>query len=149
MSALPADLTPSQDERILGALAHIGVLIPAVGVVIPILVWITQKERTRFAAFQALQAIAYQLLLIIAALLGMGCYFLSFLVAFGFIQSAGSSTSWVSMLPFFIPFCVLGGLGLVWIASILYALIGALLTFQGKDFRYLLLGAWVHRFLQQ
>ncbi|MCX7977259.1 MAG: DUF4870 domain-containing protein, partial [Bellilinea sp.] len=53
----------SSDERWLAALAHAGILIPTLGFAVPLIVWITQREKSAFLRFQALQALTYQLLL--------------------------------------------------------------------------------------
>jgi uncharacterized Tic20 family protein len=67
----------NQDERIMAALAHGSILLPMTGVIAPIVIWITQREKSRYVAFQSLQALLFQLILIVAWVLGMGCYMLS------------------------------------------------------------------------
>jgi uncharacterized Tic20 family protein len=73
-----ASITPTQDERVMAALAHISALLPMMGVVAPIIIWVTQKGKSKFVAFQSLQALAYQLSMILAWFVGMGCYMFSF-----------------------------------------------------------------------
>jgi uncharacterized Tic20 family protein len=53
-----------QDERILAALAHGAILLPIYGIIIPTIIWITQKEKTRYVSFQSLQALAFHLTLL-------------------------------------------------------------------------------------
>jgi uncharacterized Tic20 family protein len=60
-----ASTRPTQDDRIMAALSHITVILPFFGVVAPIIIWVTQKEKSQYVAFQALQALAYQLSLIV------------------------------------------------------------------------------------
>jgi uncharacterized protein len=143
---------PSQDERVMAALAHVSALLPLMGVVAPIVVWATQKDKSRFVAFQALQAVVYQLSMVLAWFLGMGCYVLSFFSLFAFIPFAGSETSQTLpplFLPtFFIPFVVMGLMLIGGLAFVVYGLIAAILVFQGKPFRYILIGRWVERFIQ-
>lgn len=140
---------PSPDERIAGALAHIGALIPAIGLLIPVLIWITQKDRSHFAGFQALQAAAYQLLLLLASFLGWGCYVGSFLLSFVLLALTKNSLGWAANLPFFIPFSILLVMGVGWLVFIIYATLAAILTFRGRDFRYLVVGSLVDGFLQK
>ena len=52
---------PSQDERIMAGLAHISAILPMMGMVAPIVIWVTQKDKSKFVSFQALQAVSYQL----------------------------------------------------------------------------------------
>ena len=83
-------LTPSQDERVMAALAQISVLVPFLGVIAPIVIWVTQKDKSRYVAFQSLQAVAFQLTLVFAWFVGMGCYMCSFFSIFLTIPLASS-----------------------------------------------------------
>ena len=51
----------SHDERILAAVSHAAALFPGFGFVVPLAIWITQREWSRFVKFHALQALFYQL----------------------------------------------------------------------------------------
>jgi uncharacterized Tic20 family protein len=69
----------------MAALAHIAAIVPFMGVIAPIIIWATQKDKSEYVAFQSLQAVAYQLVMILAWFVGMGCYMLSsFLWSWGF-----------------------------------------------------------------
>lgn len=141
---------PTHDERVMAALAHISIIIPLMGAVLPGVIWVTQKEKSRYVAFQALQALALQLAVVVGWIAGMGCYTLSFFGIFLTIPFNGGSGN-VSPGEFlvFLPFGILGLLALAWVAVLIYAIAGAVLTLQGKDFRYALLGERVERFMQQ
>ncbi len=146
-SALPSPLS-SQDERIIAALAHISILLPMIGVIAPIVIWVTQKERSRFVAFQALQAIAFQLLLILIWFGGMACYMGSIFLtifSFGILNSSSGGPG----LAFFLPFALFLGMFVFLGVFVIYGIIAAILTFQGKDFRYALIGRWVERYTQR
>ena len=145
-------LTPTQDDRIMAALAHIGALLPMMGLVAPIVVWVTQKDKSKFVHFQALQALIFQLTMVLLYFLSMGCYMLSFFGMFftiPFTESAGSSAEPdpLFFVSFFIPFVVMGVMTLGGLVFIIYGIIAAIMTGQGKDFRYLLVGKWTERFL--
>jgi uncharacterized protein len=143
--------TPTQDERLLAALSHISAFLPTVGIVAPIIIWATQKDKSRFVYFQSLQAIVYHITMIICFFLGMGCYMLSFFGNFLSIFSAASSetTSPIFMAGFLVPFIVFGLIFLGGFAFIAYAVIAAVMTFQGRNFRYLLIGSLVDKFLNK
>ena len=133
---------PSQNDKIMAALAHISAILPFMGVIAPIIIWATQKDKSEYVAFQALQAVAYQLLMILAWFIGMGCYMLSFFTMFLGIPFAGSSSGDIdpSVAPLFalgfvIPFIIFGAIMIVGALFILYGLFGAIQVFQGKDFR--------------
>jgi len=145
----PESTLPSQDERIMGALPHISVLIPYIGVIVPILIWVTQKDKSRFVYLQALQAAAYQLALFVATLLGWGCYILSFVLLIPTIALIQPSSEWPVLAVTFIPFCVLGLIGLGWLLFLIYGIVAAIQVFQGKDFRYIVIGDQVERFMRK
>jgi uncharacterized Tic20 family protein len=149
---------PTPDERILAALAHITILVPLMGVIAPILIWVTQKDKSRYVGFQALQAVVFQLLLVLTWFLGMGCYMASFFISFigmaGFGAGNPSSTPTSSPGEVFgvvwvlIPFLVFGLMILAGLAFVIYGIIAAIQALRGTPFRYALIGDRVERFLQ-
>ena len=60
---------PTQDERLMAALAWI------MGAPVASIIWLTQRKRSRFVAFQALQSILFDLAII-------GAFFLNFAISF-------------------------------------------------------------------
>lgn len=143
-------LTPTQDERVMAALSHISTLLPMVGVIAPIVIWITQKDKSKYVAFQALQALAYQLTMILAWFIGMGCYMFSFFGTFFTIPFSDSSQSASPLfaLGFIIPFLVFGAIFIGGFFFIIYGIVGAVMAFQGKPFRYIIIGNRIERFMQ-
>ena len=166
MSDQPQALS-RQDERMFAALSHITILLPFMGILGPVLIWATQKEKSEYVKFQALQALFYQLSLILIGLIGWICYFLSFFLSFGGmflsmfsipLAAAGGDTEspllmiilfLVSMLPVAIPFMVLGLLLLLGVIFVVYGVVGAINAMQGKDFVYLFIGKRVMAFLAE
>jgi hypothetical protein len=105
-------------------------------------------------AFQALQALTYQLGMVAAWIIGMGCYMCSFIGTFATIFSMPSSGSSQSnnpllILPFMIPFFVFGAIFIGGFIFMVYGVIGAIMAFQGKPFRYFIIGNRVERFMEQ
>ncbi|RPJ37755.1 MAG: hypothetical protein EHM21_17795, partial [Chloroflexi bacterium] len=49
------------ENRLLAALAHGAVITQGLGLLAGVIVYVTQREKSRWAAFQALQAAVYQL----------------------------------------------------------------------------------------
>lgn len=145
--------TPTPDERLMSALAHISVLLPLMGVIAPIVIYITQKEKSKYIAFQSLQAMAYQFLIIIGWFLSWGCYMCSFFGIFGGMMLAAATESTlpgeaVAFITGISPLLVLGAIMLVGFAFIIYGVVGAVMVFQGKPFRYIILADRVERFMQ-
>jgi uncharacterized Tic20 family protein len=148
-SSIPtASVPPSQDERIMAALSHAAIILSLLGLVVPVVMWVTQKDKSRYVAFQALQAIALQLIRLVGFFIGMGCY-MATIFSTVFMQAA-SSSSRTSGFPtaMLIPFATLGVLGVFGLFFFLYAIVGAVMTLQGKDFRYFLIGDWVEQFMK-
>lgn len=143
--------TPNQNDKIMAALSHISALLPMIGLVIPIVIWVTQKEKSKYVAFQALQAAAYQLTMVFAYFVAMGCYMISFFFTFFTIPFASEnvdpSTSPLFMIGFIFPFLIFGFIFIGGGFFILYAIIAAVFNIQGKDFKYLVIGNSVQRFL--
>jgi uncharacterized Tic20 family protein len=153
----------TQDERILAALAHASVILPFWGLIGAIVIWATQREKSRFVSFQALQGVVYQLSLILLGFVGGACYMCSFLGMFltmpvGIFAAEGMSDpnaaeGVVAMLVTFIttlfPFCLMGLFALIGAALVIYGLYGAVRVLQGHNFRYALIGARLDQYLNQ
>jgi uncharacterized Tic20 family protein len=138
---------PTQNDRIMAALAHVTAILPMMGIIAPIVIWATQKEKSEYVAFQALQAIVFQLTMVLAWFAGMALYMGSFFATFLGMAFAGSSKS----IPifFFVPFAVMGCMMLGTLVFIVYGLIGAAMVLQGKDFRYIVIGDQLKKYLKQ
>lgn len=150
----------TQEDKILAALAHSMVILPVIGLLAPILIWATQKERSSFVGFQTLQAAAYQFLEVLGYLLCMGCYMFStfgmmFLASFLRFAAEGEGPAAeafpvVPLVIFSLAPSAIFALGLlIWLAFMGYGLYGAWATLQGREFRYILIGSRVERYLAQ
>ena len=143
---------PNQNDRIMAALAHVTVILPLMGIIAPIVIWVTQKDKSEYVAFQALQAIVYQLTMILAWFIGMACYMLSFFGMFFTIPFAESNASAApspfEMVSFFFPFLIFGAIFLGGILFMIYGIAAGIMTIQGKDFRYIFIGKRLERYLQ-
>lgn len=145
---------PTQDERITAALAHIGIVLPLTGLLLPIFIWLTQKEKSAFVRFQALQALAWHLALLGCYFLGFGCYICSFFATFVLIAVLGATTtshgaesSPLVGIPILLPFLVIMFLFAMSFIVIISGIVGAVLALQGKDFRFPIIGRQVEKFL--
>jgi uncharacterized Tic20 family protein len=147
-----------KDEWTVAAMAHAAILItvalgPAggigllVGPVSVLAIYLAYRSRSSFISRHALQALAYQALVSVAlallsvlGLAGIGAAWgWSDFLSKGVLASSGRMTA----LPF--TLIVVGALvscGLSWLAYGLYA---ALQVYQGRDYRYWLLGDWLAR----
>lgn len=138
---------PSQEERIMAALAHGSILMFGMGIVGAIVLWVTQKEKSRYVAFQAIQAVAYHLAGLAIFLVGMGCwlalYFVSFIPLMTTPEESGGAALWIFLVTTFLMLVPLAQMGL-WIVGGWWA---AARTLQGKEFRYVLIGRYLEGWL--
>jgi uncharacterized Tic20 family protein len=126
-------LSPS-DERTWAMLAHLSVLLNLVtgflGPVAALVIYLVYKDRSRYVAYQALQAFVFQLV----AWVGGGV-----LVGAAWALSGILSAILIGLLC--MPFaCLLSFLPL---GALVYGVIGGIQCSQGQDFRYWLVGDWV------
>jgi uncharacterized Tic20 family protein len=171
-SASVADVS-SQDDKIMAALGHATIIWPVMGIVAPLVIWATQRQKSRFVAFQALQAAVYHMTLILAGLACGVCFLCSYVgmivgaIAMPFsaaLTMPGAGTSGEELPPeAWIPI-LLGVLGMivaylaifgllflglaVWAAYVGYGLYGAVANLRGKEFRYVILGSRLERYLE-
>jgi uncharacterized Tic20 family protein len=133
----------TQEERLLAALAHVAIVAGAIAPIAGIVIYLTQKEKSAYAAGQALQAAVYQLLGLLVIIVAWSCwgffYALSFIPIIANIdqyQDAPPPIFWVGLGSMIIPFIAMGLWGL-------YGLYGGLRAWQGADFRYAVVGRLV------
>jgi len=130
-SAMP--LSPS-DERTWAMLAHLSVLANLatgfLGPVIALVIYMVYKDRSRYVAYQSMQAFVFQLI----AWVGGGV-----LVGAAWAISGILTAVFIGLLC--MPFaCLLSFLPL---GALVYGIIGGVQCSQGQDFRYWLVGDWV------
>jgi uncharacterized Tic20 family protein len=147
---------PVRDERTVAALSHVTAILPMWGLIAAIVIWVNQKDKSEYVRFQSLQAIVYQLLIVLGWFLGMGCYMLSAVAMIivapateAQIERFAAEPGALFYLSVALPFLVLSGILLVWLVALAYAIAGAVMTLQGKDFRYLILGSSLRRYLEK
>ena len=135
-SPAPQPLSPS-DERTWAMLAHLSVLLNLVtgflGVAAALIIYLIYRDRSRYVAYQAMQAFMFQLVF----WAGGG-------LLFGAMWAVVGALSAVLIGILLIPIALL--LTFVFLlmplAALVYGIIGAIGTSNGEDFRYWLIGDW-------
>jgi uncharacterized Tic20 family protein len=126
-------LSPS-DERTWAMLAHLSVLANLVtgllGPVIALVIYLAFKERSRYVAYQSMQAFIFQLIWWI----GGGA-----LAAIAWTISGLLAAILIGCC--LMPFALL--ISLIPLGALIYGAVAAIQTSQGQDFRYWLIGDWV------
>jgi uncharacterized Tic20 family protein len=115
-------------------LAHLSVLVNLVsgglGVVAALIIYLLYKDRSRYVAYQSLQAFFFQLVFWLGggALIGIAWAVSGILavVLVGFLLMP------IALLLSFIP-----------IFAVVYGVVGGIACSQGDDFQYWLVGEWV------
>lgn len=140
-------MQPTKDERLLATLAHASVVANTanlIGLIMVAFIWGTQREKSPFVRFQALQAVIYQSFMLaigmLLTLIWAGCLGLSLIpVAFrpDLYTTSPPDIFWLVLIGFVVPL----GFALV---AMLYGLYGALQVYRGKPFTYVLVGRWAH-----
>jgi uncharacterized Tic20 family protein len=128
-----APLSPS-DERTWAMLAHLSVLLNLVtgflGVIAALAVYIAYKDRSRYVAYQSMQAFIFQLI-----------WWFGGVIVAGLTWAATGVLSMVLIGLIFIPVACL--ISLIPLASLVYGIVAAVQCNSGQDFRYWLIGDWV------
>jgi uncharacterized Tic20 family protein len=130
-------LTP-EEERQWAMIAHLGVLVNLIsgflGPVVPLGIYLIYKDRSRYVAYQSLQALIFQLIWWIGG---------SILAGIAWTITGILSTVIIGVLC--IPFaCIFSAMPLV---ALGYGIYGGIQSSQGQDFKYWLVGDWLRNTL--
>lgn len=141
---------PTSDERLLASLGHF------LGLWIALIVFLLQRERSRFVRFQAAQAMAFSLSVTVLSTFLFACVFglmMIGIVATGVLGAAAAEQQQPeAFLPviFAMSFLSPGIILCIFPYSLLILatrLIAGISVLTGKDFHYPVLGRWVESFL--
>jgi uncharacterized Tic20 family protein len=130
----------SVEERLMAALSHGAVAMSGPGILVGVLIWLTQREKSAYASRQGLQAAVYQLLGMIA-IVGMwiawGIFYAISMIPMiqepTRYEDAPPPIFWAGLVSMAVPMVLMVLWGL-------YGLWGALQCWRGREFRYAILG---------
>ncbi len=147
----------SGDDRAWAAIAHASALVTVlfgvltggalclVGPIVPLVIWLVFREKSKFVARHALQATIFQALVVLATI-AVGILGLVVVVAAWVGASVlMAAVVGICLIPIALALTLLWGvvtLGLP-VAALVYACYGAYEVAEGRDFRYWLVGNWV------
>lgn len=140
--------SPTSDEKMMGALAHM------FGPLAAIIVWAIQKDKSRFVKFQALQALAFDGV----ATITMGIFFFCifsviilgmFGAVFTILNDPLSSDGFTPFffLSFMFPFMIFGCALPFSLGLLIVRLVASIAILNGRNYRYPILGKWLDTFL--
>ena len=130
------------DDKLMSILSHLAILIPNIGILAPIVIWLTQKEKSKFVRYNAIQAIFFQLLFFILLMLSIfiGIILMAISLMLTNVGNGGEPGAffWVSMgiMNLYFP---------LWLFFSIYAIVAAVKSYRGKRFRYLIIGKIVEK----
>lgn len=137
----------TSDDKLLAMLSHISVFLG--GIILPIIIWATQKDKSRFIRFHSLQAIFYQLafaVIIMAFVFIMILIFIGSGIGMGIFNEseyAREKSMPVAMIVMLIIFY--GGIFLAAFAGIGYAIYVAIKAFKGNLIKIPIIGKIIYK----
>jgi uncharacterized Tic20 family protein len=140
--------SPASDEKIIAALAHGSVLFAFLGPIVPVIVWASQRKKSKYVCFHALQAMGYQALMfwlwiVVMILIIALSIFLAFPLSVFITENSHDAMFAPFVIQMFIFISIFGLMGLFFLTGI----IGAVYCLLGRDFRYPFLGKRLERYL--
>jgi uncharacterized protein len=131
----------STDERTMAALAHGSALLNLFagvgGLIAALVIWLTQREKSAWVGFHALQSLVFQAAVLVLTILVVGVvWVLGFIISFATIGIGTFVAVPVMILAFFGGFSMVG-------AGTAYSLYGAYQLYQGREFTYVVTGKWL------
>ncbi len=130
----PVQAVSPADERTWSMLAHLSILInlfsAVLGPVAALVIYLVYKERSRYVAYQSLQAFLFQLV----GWVGGG---IITAVAWAVVGFLSAILVGICLIPFALVISAIP------IAALCYGVYAAIQANQGYDFKYWLIGDWV------
>lgn len=133
----PQSLAPGE-ERTWGMLAHLSTLLNLVtgfgGPIAALIIYLVYKDRSRYVAYHALQAMVFQLIwwfgggILIGLMWAITGALSALIIGIPLIPVAVCFTPLLALLP---------------VGALIYGIAGAIQVNQGQDFKYWLVGDWV------
>jgi hypothetical protein len=122
------------EESTLAMFAHLGIFLNLftglLGILPPLIIYFAYKDRSRYVAYQSLQALIFQ---------GVFFFGAAILAGIAWALSAILTVVLVGLCGF--PIALL--LSLVPIVALIYAIVAAVDTYHHRDFKYWMVGDWV------
>ena len=141
----------SQDDRLLAGLAHGSIVLAPFtsglgGIIAALVIWLIQREKSAYVAYQALQSLVYQAVTFLVTMIAWCCWgalwmamiFAPLLANPQAYETAPPAGMWAGLVLMVVP------LG-VWALTILYGLWAAVRCLGGHDFRYAIIGKWLQK----
>lgn len=131
----------SQEEKLISLLSHLSLFFG--GVILPFIMWIVYRDKSKFVRFHALQALWFQILyiallvvlVIVVAVLG---------ILTGLITESGSTRQSPSAVGIIFIFLMYGGMMLCILGAYAYSVYVGVKAYQGELKKYFLIGKIIY-----
>ena len=146
------------EDAWVASVCHATAILQLWGMIMPIIVWFAQKDRSARLKFQSMQAFVYQLIVMVAYIVSYVGFFVAYIFGIAIFAASGimSDPSQTTVTPAFeIVFIVIMALfmlfWLAWIilypAYLITAAVASIRTLGGHDFKYPLLGKLILKWM--
>ncbi len=150
---------PTRDDLTMAALAHVSILITfligvgsgglgaVLGVLIPLAIWYSYRDRSTYTANQALHATVYQVASILAVLAFAAVGAILVVVGWTVAGALAAIVIGLCLMPFalLVTLLLVVGVFALPIVSLIYGLYATYETYAGRDFRYKWVSDWVDK----
>ncbi|MBI9051918.1 MAG: DUF4870 domain-containing protein [Anaerolineaceae bacterium] len=137
----------TSNERFLSAISHASFYLGLMGIILPIILWFEQKEKSTYTRYQAVQAIIWQIVVHVFMVIFMVLLtvFLSAIVIIGTLyQNTPGMQTMIVIGMVILALATLLFL-VILLLTLLYPTIAVIQTAQGKEFSFALVGKLVKR----
>ncbi len=132
----------SNDGKLMSLISHLSILIPNIGILAPIIIWVTNRERSNFVRFHAIQAIFFQLVFFI---LMMFFIFVGVILMLAAIPWFDLNSSADPGILFFLSMIFMFMYFPLWLIFGIYAVVASIKSYKGKIFKYAVIGKIIER----
>ena len=132
----------NSNNKLMSMLSHLSILIPNIGVIAPLVIWITQKDKSKFIRFNAIQAIFFQLVFFALVMLSI---FVGFILMFVSLPSLTANPDAAPGVLFWVSMGIMNLYFPLWLFFSIYAIVAAVKSFKGRIFRYLIIGKIIEK----
>jgi uncharacterized protein len=126
------------EERTWGMLAHLSTLLNLVtgfgGPIAALIIYLVYRDRSRYVAYHALQAMVFQLIWWFGGGVLIG-------LMWAIVGALSALIVGIALIP--VAACLTPLLALLPIGALIYGIVGAIQVNQGQDFKYWLVGDWM------
>jgi len=88
----------NSDDKLMSLIAHLVIIIPNIGLIAPIVIWVTHKDKSKFVRYNAIQAIFFQLVFFVLIMLSV---FIGMILMFIAIPLLGNGIDSLLDFPFY------------------------------------------------